>query len=101
MPGPGTSNSIVLAAIADLQQSNLRLEGKIDKLDERIQELEKSDVGNDTVAETVRDHEKRLRNLETLAPGIRIIFWIAGVLGASVIVFIWSLITGQASIIFK
>jgi hypothetical protein len=93
MPGPGTSNSIVLAAIS-------RLEEKIDKLDCRIQELEKADVSNDNVAETVKDHEKRIREIEKLAPGIRLLFWLFGILGASVIGFIWLLITGQASIIF-
>jgi hypothetical protein len=50
---------------------------------------------------TVGDHEDRIRALEKLAPAMRVVVWIAGVLGVSVIGLIWALITGQAVLAFK
>jgi hypothetical protein len=89
-----------------------RFEGKIDKLDQKIQAkfdvidvkihaLEREDVKNDSVAKSVDDHETRIRELEKLAPSMKLVIWIAGVLGISVVGLIWTLITGQASILFK
>jgi hypothetical protein len=97
---PGTSNSAVLAVLSEVQASNQRMEAKIDRMDCRIQELERSDVANDNVAKTVDDHEKRLRELEKLAPAMRLVIWIAGVFGVSIIALIWALITGQAIVQF-
>jgi len=47
------------------------------------------------------DHEERLEELEKLAPAIRAVIWVAGVLGVSVVGLIWALITGTAVITFK
>jgi hypothetical protein len=42
---------------------------------------------------------RRLEMLEKLAPVMKAVVWIAGLLGAAVMALIWSLITGQASLI--
>ena len=52
-------------------------------------------------AKTVEELEKRMKRLEELYPAIRIIMWVGAIIGTSIIVLIWSLITGQASIVFK
>jgi len=77
-----------------------RLEGKIDSLVCKVQELEKDGVKNVAVGKTVEDHETRIRNLEKLAPAMKVVIWIAGVLGLSVIGLIWGLITGQITLAF-
>jgi hypothetical protein len=90
----GTAEKVYLEAVK-------RIEEKIDRLDLRIQALEREDVKNDSVAKSVNDHEVRIRELEKLAPAMRAVIWIAGILGTSIVVLIWSLITGQASLLFK
>ena len=77
-----------------------RLEGKIDCLVDKVQDLEKDGVKNEAVGKTVEDHEERIRNLEKLAPAMKVVIWIAGALGLSVIGLIWGLLTGQISLVF-
>ena len=89
----GPINSVVLEAIQ-------RMETKIDNLSVKIQELEKDSVKNDNVEKCVEDHEKRLRDLEKLAPAMKVVIWIAGILGLSIIGLIWGLITDQISLAF-
>jgi hypothetical protein len=48
-----------------------------------------------------KDLEVRMKRLEELYPAIKAIIWIGAGIGGSIIVLIWSLITGQAQIIFK
>ena len=84
-----------------LLESVKRMELKLDDLVEKVQCLEKDNVKNDGVETTVKDHEKRLRELETLAPAMRVVIWIAGALGLSVIGLIWGLITGQITLLMK
>jgi hypothetical protein len=48
----------------------------------------------------VDDLEKRVAAIETLVPVLKIILWVMGALGASVIALIWALITGEAQVIF-
>jgi uncharacterized protein involved in exopolysaccharide biosynthesis len=38
--------------------------------------------------------------MEKLAPAVRIVIWVGGALGVSVVALIWALITGQAQVIF-
>jgi hypothetical protein len=77
------------------------LEGKIDSLVDKVQELEKDGVKNEAVAKTVDDHEERIRTLEKLAPAMKVVIWIAGALGLSVIGLIWGLLTGQIALVFN
>jgi hypothetical protein len=77
-----------------------KIETKIDKLDERLQKVERQNVKNDEVSKTVEDHEERLRELEKLAPAMRAVIWLAGVLGISIVALIWGLITGSVTLIF-
>lgn len=49
----------------------------------------------------IKDHETRLRKIEDLMPTIRIIIGVCGALGLSIIALIWSMITGQVSLLFK
>lgn len=84
-----------------LLESVKRMELKLDDLVEKVQCLEKDNVKNDGVETTVKDHEKRLRELEKLAPAMRVVIWIAGALGLSVIGLIWGLITGQITLLMK
>lgn len=48
----------------------------------------------------VKDHEARVRVLETFAPFIKAAMALAGIIGASVIALIWALIVGQAQVVF-
>lgn len=53
----------------------------------------------------IKDLEKRHNELENVVirsgEAIRLATWIMAIFGLSVIAFIWSLITGQATILFK
>jgi len=88
------ANEVLLASMK-------RMEDKLDELVEKVQCLEKDNVKNNGIEVTVQDHEKRLRELEKLAPAMRVVIWIAGALGLSVIGLIWGLITGQISLVMK
>jgi uncharacterized protein YhaN len=109
MAGATVTNQAVLDALnalrVDFRESTGRLETKIDALDCRINDVERGSgrdaVSTENIKKEVDDHEQRIRELEKLAPAMRVVIWIAGALGLSVVALIWSLITGQASLIFK
>jgi len=101
MATAGTSNAAILQKLINLEASIQRVESKVNSIDDRVQAIERNDVRAESVVEKVDDHEKRIRVLEQLAPAMRVVVWIAGVLGVSIITLIWALITGQASILFK
>jgi hypothetical protein len=96
-----TSNAVILQKLIDLETSIKRVEDKVDQIDNRVQAIERNDARSESVVLKVEDHEDRLRALEKLAPTMRVVVWIAGVLGVSVIGLIWALITGQAVLAFK
>jgi hypothetical protein len=97
----GTSNAVILQKLVTLEASIKRVEDKLDSIDCRVQTIERDEVKTKTVINTVEDHEGRIRELERLAPAMKIVIWVATVLGVSVIALIWAMITGQAGIIFK
>lgn len=97
----GPTIAVILEKLKTIEENQSRMESKIDQLDCKIQALEKDNVKKDSMATTVDDHEKRIRELEKLAPVMRGVLWISGVLGVSVVALIWALITGTASIVFK
>lgn len=101
MATAGTSNAAILQKLIDLEASIQRVENKLNSIDSRVQAIERNDARAESVVLKVEDHEDRLRCLEKLAPAMRVVVWIAGVLGVSVIGLIWALITGQAVIAFK
>lgn len=84
-----------------IDKLDLKIQTKLEVIDGKIQALEREDVKNYNVAKSVDDHETRIRELEKLAPAMRVVIWIAAVLGVSVIALVWGLITGQASLLFK
>jgi len=96
-----SSNAVILQKLIDLETSIKRVEDKVDSIDKRVHAIECNDARSESVVVTVKDHEDRLRALEKLAPAMRVVVWIAGVLGVSVIGLIWALITGQAVLAFK
>ena len=49
---------------------------------------------------SVQKVEKDLEAVKSLMPVVKGVLWVAGVLGATVIVFIWSLIVGQVQVVF-
>lgn len=53
------------------------------------------------VTKAVDDHEGRLDAIEKLMPALRVVMWIGTALGLSVLALIWSLITGQVSLLFS
>ena len=55
----------------------------------------------DTMTETVKDHERRLREVEKLMPALRGALWALTALAGSGVALIWALITGQAAIVFR
>ena len=101
----GPTNTVLLETIERFEEKldrlDQKIQAKLDNLDVKIHSLERENVKNDTVARDVQDHETRIRQLEKLAPAMKLVIWIAGVLGVSVIGLIWTLITGQASLLFK
>ena len=52
-----------------------------------------------TTVEKVKDHEERMRDIEDLVPALRAVMWASTVFVGSMVVFIWSLITGQVQIV--
>jgi hypothetical protein len=102
MPPPSeVSTAVLLQQLQSLGESMARMEKKLDAVDCRVQTIEKDNVRKDAVVEKVEDHEARLRELEKLAPAMRVVIWVAGLLGASMIALIWALITGSAQILFR
>ncbi len=101
MATAGTSNAAILQKLIDLEASILRVENKLNSIDDRVQAIERNDARSEAVVLKVDDHESRLRCLEKLAPAMRIVIWVAGILGVSVIALIWAMITGQAVLAFK
>jgi hypothetical protein len=55
----------------------------------------------DQVIKEVGGMDLRLAAVEKLAPAMRAMLWVGVALGGSVIALIWSLITGQATLIFR
>jgi len=96
----GPTAAVLLEKLESISVNQSRMESKIDSLDCKIQDLEKDKAKRDSMSSTIEDHEKRLRELEKLAPAMRVVIWIAGALGLSVVGLIWALITGQAVIAF-
>ena len=45
--------------------------------------------------------DRRMREVERIAPVVKVIMWVGSLIGASIIGLIWSLIAGQASIVFS
>ena len=56
--------------------------------------------GFEVMVDRVQDHEERLDNVEKLMPALRVVIWIGAALGGSVLVLIWSMITGQVQVVF-
>ncbi len=97
----GSSNAVILQKLISMEASIKRVEDKLDAIDCRVQTIERDEVKTKAVIEVVDDHEDRIRELEKLAPAMRAVVWIAGILGVSVVTLIWALITGQAVLAFK
>ena len=97
----GTSYAVILDKLVSMEAAIKRVEDKLESIDCRVRDIEKEDVRSESVAETVEDHEDRIRELEKLAPAMRVVLWIAAVLGVSVIALLWALITGQAVLAFN
>lgn len=49
---------------------------------------------------TLINLDRRIREIEKMAPVVRIMLWVGTAIGASIVGLIWSVITGQASIVF-
>ena len=112
----------VLVKFAVLQQSLEALRVEMARIPEQITKLgedlkkkaERQDVAIDrvekeqvqicgAVAVIQRDLDAmdcRVTDIEKLSPVMRVVLWVAGVLGVSILALIWALITGQATIGF-
>ena len=95
------SIAVVLEKLEMIDKNQVRAEGKIYSLDCKIRALEQDKAKRESMAVTVDDHEKRIRELEKLAPAMRAVIWLAGVLGVSVVALIWGLITGDIMLVYK
>ncbi len=115
-PSSRTTLADLCTSIALLQQAVESLRGDVAKIEvtltntlaeqaRDIRELQKDNLircaAQDTMRTQVDDHEIRLDALERLAPAIKVVIWIGGVLGISVIGLIWALITGSSQILFR
>lgn len=101
MTATGTSNAVILQKLVTLEASIKRVEDKLNSIDDRVQAIERNNARSEAVVIKVDDHEERIRCLEKLAPAMKVVIWVAGVLGVSVIALIWALITGQAVLAFN
>lgn len=95
-------------------EANVRLDGQEARLTalrlEFAQHCGESDVDearrqtqadrDQRMAERISEHEVRIVALERLAPAMKLVIWIGGILGASAVALIWALITGQAVLAF-
>lgn len=97
----GASYAVVLHKLEVMEGSINHVVTKLDAIDNRVQSIERDEVKTKAVIVCVEDHEDRIRELEKLAPAMKAVIWLAAVLGVSVFALIWSLITGQAAILFK
>lgn len=89
---------------AYLTQVLAKLERRDENQEKQIQErvlfcAARSPLLDQTVGELAA-LRMRVKELEKLAPAMRAVIWIGGVLGVSVLALIWAIITGQAQIIF-
>jgi hypothetical protein len=58
------------------------------------------EVINRLVLATLLNIDARVRDIEKIAPVVRVMLWVGAAIGASIVGLIWSLITGQAAIVF-
>lgn len=58
-------------------------------------------VVNRMILSVLLNLDRRLRGVEAIAPVVRVMLWVGAAIGASIVGLIWSLITGQASIMFN
>lgn len=76
---------------------------------ERVRSIETKEAGCapllnarlDAAWRTIDEHGKRIKDIEKLMPILNAVLWVGTFLGVSIIALIWSLITGQATVVFK
>jgi len=84
--------------MAEIRSSTNTVQGQVNTRDNYCAARS---VDYDHMARLVNDHELRLDAIEKLMPAMRAVLWIGSALGVSVLALIWSLITGQAQVIFR
>lgn len=57
-------------------------------------------VRSDGHRTVIDDLDNRVDEVEKLMPAVRVVMWVGALLGASVVVLIWSMITGAAHVVF-
>lgn len=55
----------------------------------------------DEVYEMLGGMDKRVQLLEKYRPYLQAIAWVSGIIGTAIVILIWSIITGKATIIFN
>ncbi len=114
-----TDNDVLVERVDAVIESQTEIKEMILRLDDRLRAIEREQVVEHVKLEAKADaahrrldeHEKRISANEAsinalkdlIAPLVtanRIMTWIGGALGISVIALIWALITGQAHILF-
>ena len=87
--------------VADQVEFVISHEVRLNKLDTRVETVETDtrelEYDQKELTKQIRVNEKQIAALTFQA---RIVSWVAGVLGVSVIALIWSLITGHAALVF-
>lgn len=58
-------------------------------------------VVNRMILSVLLNLDRRLRGVEKIAPVVQVMLWVGAVIGTSIIALIWSVIVGQASIVFN
>ena len=85
----------------EYQREYAKVDGKTEKAHTRIDELNQRMAAMSTQTES---NQKALEDLQKaiqpLVTANKILVWIGGVLGVSTVALIWSLITGQAQLVF-
>lgn len=84
--------------LSELQRRNELTQEGLNRL--RIEHTARGGLLDRTVQDVNRLY-KRLAAVERLIPALRAVMWIGAALGVSVMALIWSLITGQATVMFK
>lgn len=96
MPTQRTDREILLQIYDDVRE----IKTKMDEVSRTLWGHEDSMglVGRVAVTEDkVDDHRERIKKLEELAPAMKVVIWIGGVLGVSVIGLIFAILTGQVT----
>lgn len=106
-----TSDKVEIAVLqtqlTNIAGSILELKDMMQDFNNRLQVLEKNEIGCRAVADGRIDAahrrldslESKFKELEKFLPVLKVMGWLAGVLGVLVVTLLWAIFTGQIQVI--